>query len=387
MSIEHNINGNYMCSNCQYTIAEEKDYKIHYKSDFHRYNIKRRLLELQPASYEQFITRKNKTNDNAKAAPEDFNFKCDYCNKSFASKNTYSQHLQSKKHQIEEEISKERVKSEKKEFVPQETTLNSLNICLFCNNKETTLELNLEHMRISHSFFIIEETFLTNLQGLLKFIAEKINLGLLCLYCDNKGTKGFKTAEAVRNHMTDKSHCFMNSELFEEFEDFYDFTSQFEELEREDLLANKKTNNNVRNIEVADDNEWEDEGNGKKDQKNHKTYKIRKVKLLENGEVLLPDGKIIGHRCYNHIYKQKYVPLPYKSEKYKSLLGSAYESRVSLINQNTQIMLAEQTIQLRDEKVNFKMNKVSTTLRKYHCLHLGMRANHLQHHFRRQMLV
>ena len=63
------------------------------------------------------------------------------------------------------------------------------------------LKRNLKHMQSSHSFFIAEEKFLINLDGLLKYLAEKIQIGLLCLYCDNKGTKGFKIGTAVQNHM------------------------------------------------------------------------------------------------------------------------------------------------------------------------------------------
>ena len=97
-------------------------------------------------------------------------------------------------------------------------------------------------MRLSHSFFISEEKYLTNLEGLLKYLAEKINIGLLCIYCDNQGTKGFKSGSAVRNHMViwilknfyelkinkqiDKSHCFMNSDYFDEYEEFFDFGGQ-----------------------------------------------------------------------------------------------------------------------------------------------------------------
>lgn len=53
-------------------------------------------------------------------------------------------------------------------------------------------------MQNTHSFFISEEKFLVNLNGLLKYLAEKIHIELLCPYCDNKG---FKTGKAVQNHM------------------------------------------------------------------------------------------------------------------------------------------------------------------------------------------
>lgn len=64
-------------------------------------------------------------------------------------------------------------------------------------------------MRKSHSFFISEEKYLINLEGLLNYLAEKINIGLLCIYCDNQGTKGFKTGAAIRNHMVIQSPIFI----------------------------------------------------------------------------------------------------------------------------------------------------------------------------------
>ena len=80
---------------------------------------------------------------------------------------------------------------------------------------------------------------MVNVQGLLHYLAEKINVGNLCIYCENFKTKDFKTGESVKKHMIDRGHCFMNSDNFEEFYEFYNFDS----------------------IEEAGDNEedWEDD--------------------------------------------------------------------------------------------------------------------------------
>ena len=64
----------------------------------------------------------------------------------------------------------------------------------------------------------------------------------------------------------DKSHCFMNSDFFDEFEEFYDFSSQFEELQKENLLASK--GGHIGDIEVEEDEEtqqWQDEEEGAKE--------------------------------------------------------------------------------------------------------------------------
>jgi hypothetical protein len=52
-------------------------------------------------------------------------------------------------------------------------------------------------MKIYHGFFISESEYVSNLDGLVKNLAEKINLDLMCLKCDNKGTKEFKVPSAV----------------------------------------------------------------------------------------------------------------------------------------------------------------------------------------------
>lgn len=69
-------------------------------------------------------------------------------------------------------------------------------------------------MEKAHGFFIIERKYVIDLKGLIKYLAEKINIGMLCIQCENKGTKDFKSGEAVRAHMLDKGHCFMSKKRF-----------------------------------------------------------------------------------------------------------------------------------------------------------------------------
>lgn len=79
-------------------------------------------------------------------------------------------------------------------------------------------------MNVVHGFFISEKEYNTDTVGLLKYLAEKINQGFMCLYCENKGSKDFYSAGAVKSHMTDKGHCFMNTDYFEEYSKFYNFS-------------------------------------------------------------------------------------------------------------------------------------------------------------------
>jgi len=65
--------------------------------------------------------------------------------------------------------------------IPTPTTLESLRICLFCNKESDGVKKNLDHMHNRHNFFILDIDCLTNLKGLLSYIAERIHLGSLCL--------------------------------------------------------------------------------------------------------------------------------------------------------------------------------------------------------------
>jgi pre-60S factor REI1 len=48
---------NYQCVNCQIHFDIEENYMIHYKSEHHRYNIKRKLIGLPPLTFEEYHLR------------------------------------------------------------------------------------------------------------------------------------------------------------------------------------------------------------------------------------------------------------------------------------------------------------------------------------------
>lgn len=54
------------------------------------------------------------------------------------------------------------------------TTLESLRICLFCNEECAGVKRNLDHMRLKHNFHILDIECLVNLKGLLAYIAERV---------------------------------------------------------------------------------------------------------------------------------------------------------------------------------------------------------------------
>ena len=84
------------------------------------------------------------------------------------------------------------------------------------------------HMSKNHSFFIPQPKFCIDKQGLIEYLQEKIEVGIMCITCDNKKAKDFNSGAAVRKHMGDKGHTFMKIEDgYEEYEKFYDFSELF----------------------------------------------------------------------------------------------------------------------------------------------------------------
>ncbi|XP_062986316.1 cytoplasmic 60S subunit biogenesis factor ZNF622 [Elgaria multicarinata webbii] len=151
--------------------------------------------------------------------------------------------------------------------------------CLFCSHHSSSLMKNVGHMTKVHSFFIPDIEYVVDLRGLIQYLGEKVGVGKICLWCNEKG-KSFYTTEAVQAHMNDKSHCklFTEGDAALEFADFYDFRSTYpdygegEHVEMSDELPLEK------NLGYDD----------------------------ESMELVLPSGARIGHRSLMRYYKQRF---------------------------------------------------------------------------------
>lgn len=91
----------YTCISCRVAFADGEVQRAHYKTDWHRYNLKRKVADMPPVTAENFQERvlaqraaaEQKLNDATVAEG------CAVCNKKFSSANAYQNHLQSHKHQ------------------------------------------------------------------------------------------------------------------------------------------------------------------------------------------------------------------------------------------------------------------------------------------------
>ncbi|KAK8069731.1 c2h2 type zinc finger containing protein [Apiospora phragmitis] len=94
----------YTCNTCQVAFRFADTQKSHMKSDWHRYNLKRRVASLPPISSEVFTEKvlQARAATTAEADKAGFQQLCEVCQKNFFSENSYRNHLGSQKHKARE---------------------------------------------------------------------------------------------------------------------------------------------------------------------------------------------------------------------------------------------------------------------------------------------
>ena len=308
----------FTCITCRVAFADGEIQRRHYKTDWHRYNLKRKVAEMPPVTVDVFQQKvlEQKAEAEAQQQSKTKTMHCHLCNKTFSSENSHSNHMSSKKHKeletakakkeenlIEKGLSAEKVAVQSRGTGKQKSESENADSsfcendedddddigedvmevtdCLFCPHRSVSLEENMKHMTRSHSFFVPDLEFVLDLKGLLTYLCEKVGVGNMCLYCNDKG-KNFFSTEAVQNHMVDKGHTKINYEgdSILEYADFYDFSSSYPDY-------NPGEENGSDEIQAKDS-----------------TLAVNEQTL----ELCLPSGAKIGHRNMRHIYKQNLPP-------------------------------------------------------------------------------
>ncbi|KFY22325.1 hypothetical protein V493_06659 [Pseudogymnoascus sp. VKM F-4281 (FW-2241)] len=287
----------YTCNTCQVAFRNSELQRGHMRSDWHRYNLKRRVTSLPPISSDVFAEKvvAAQASSNAAATKAAYEKTCAACEKTYFSENAFYNHVGSQKHlkqvamlrkskngagaddassvvssqvtataetetsseeESEEDEDEEEVAGVTKDL--KETTLEGetedksedagpkkievpLMRCLFCNYDSPTVQLNVNHMEKIHNMFIPERDFLVDLDGLIASLFEKINIFQECLTCSKFKPNVF----GLQTHMRDKGHCtipFGTEEEQLEIGEFYDFRSTYsDEEEDEDESADEAT--------------------------------------------------------------------------------------------------------------------------------------------------
>lgn len=249
-------NNLFTCLACQVAFPTTDRQRAHYRTDWHKYNLKRKIAQLPSLSAEKFAQKvlAQQTKGREEAERQGLVYECTICRKSYFSENAFSNHLLSKKHKdlefngLQEALQSPAIVAQRKENTlfsdtEEDTTDNesvissiadggelSKDRCLFCSMVSTDFDTNLKHMTIAHGFFLPDIEYLEDAPGLVVYLAEKIE-DCICLYCNGRG-KEYKSQNAVRKHMLDKGHCKMAYDESENPQDllrFYNFGSMSEQ--------------------------------------------------------------------------------------------------------------------------------------------------------------
>lgn len=95
------MSGSFTCVTCRVQYGDGDAQRLHYKSDWHRYNLKRKVASLPPVTESAFAEKSAKlgtaTTTSVDAATTTI-LRCAVCNKNFNTENALQSHLASKKH-------------------------------------------------------------------------------------------------------------------------------------------------------------------------------------------------------------------------------------------------------------------------------------------------
>ncbi|XP_068787553.1 cytoplasmic 60S subunit biogenesis factor ZNF622 isoform X2 [Struthio camelus] len=308
----------YTCITCRVAFKDADVQRAHYKTDWHRYNLKRKVADMPPVTAENFQERVLAQRAVAEEQNKVTATYCTVCSKRFATFNAYENHLKSKKHlELEKKavqaVSKKvKILNEKNlekglaaENVNKDAMNTAIQQAIRAQPSSSPKKLPLPPSNASSSPVSVESTSLSQsrersekpprlqwFEQQAKKLAkqqaeeeedmeegEKVGVGKICLWCNEKG-KSFYSTEAVQAHMNDKSHCklFTDGDAALEFADFYDFRSSYpDHKEGEDAEISGELPAE-RELEYDDD----------------------------TMELILPSGARVGHRSLMRYYKQRF---------------------------------------------------------------------------------
>ncbi|KAJ8912267.1 hypothetical protein NQ315_008858 [Exocentrus adspersus] len=240
----------YTCITCRVAFKDAELQREHYKTDWHRYNLKRKVAEFPPVTAEEFRQKVLNQRNADEISKQDKSVYCGPCQKSFGNQNAFDNHLNSRKHKENEknkrtasdDNSSAEQASSKIEIEEEESDIEEVDSDEWDDDTENPIDNNDCLFCMHHSRF-------------------------MCLWCNEKG-KTFHSADAARQHMVDKGHCKMIHEgiALAEYADFYDYSTSYPDVQNEEV-----------DVPEIDDTDY---------------------------QLVLPSGVTVGHRSLMRYYRQ-----------------------------------------------------------------------------------
>lgn len=344
----------FTCLSCAIAFHTADEQRLHYRSDHHRYNMKRRVAGLPPVSADSFNEKVLERRAQTALTVSAKDMTCDICRKTYTTENAYRSHVNSKRHK-DNEIKPQTPRPQPEQAPPKpaapaplqvdddddavEATIDARiaaarnqlapSACLFCvhTSGSAGLAANLEHMHTMHGFFIPDAEYLVDAPGLHAFLAGKVAVAHACVYC----AKEFRTLDAVRKHMQDKSHSkipYATERDRLDISDFYDFTSSYPDAD-EHARQREERRAARRAAKAAKAGEWEDveededadadgdnvvdaespPASDDEDSDTESEDELPPPQITYGDtpfELVLPNGTRLGHRSLARYYKQRF---------------------------------------------------------------------------------
>ncbi|XP_043721364.1 cytoplasmic 60S subunit biogenesis factor REI1 homolog 1 [Telopea speciosissima] len=297
------------CNACNKEFEDDLQQKLHYKSEWHRYNLKRKVAGVPGVTEALFLTRQAAlAQEQNKSKETPMLYSCALCAKGYRSVKAHAQHLKSRTHLMRasqssvgdtvikplqsraankpaprreaanneenEESEDEWEEINAEDYLVDEATdsLTQLDVdeasnddmdedddddeeelepscCFMCDLKHDNIESCMVHMHKQHGFFIPDIEYLKDPKGLLTYLGLKVKRDFMCLYCNDK-CHSFNSLEAVRKHMEAKSHCKVHygdgsDDEEAELEEFYDYSHSYADGDGKQLVTVEDMDNSV----------------------------------------------------------------------------------------------------------------------------------------------
>ncbi|KAL4603256.1 hypothetical protein ACB092_10G111700 [Castanea dentata] len=376
------------CNACNKEFNDDTEQKLHYKSEWHRYNLKRKVAGVPGVTEALFVARQTAlAQEKGQSSETPMLYSCGLCGKGYRSSKAHAEHLKSRNHimlasqgtnneeedkaivkplprrvvnkpppqrEVKDEESEE---SDWEEADPEEDlvgeatkSLTDLNVrelgsdndmdeddddddyeeldpssCFMCDLEHDTIESCMVHMHKQHGFFIPDVEYLKDPEGFLTYLGLKVKRDFMCLYCNDR-CQPFNGLEAVRKHMVAKSHCKVH---------FGDGDDE-EEAELEDFYdySSSYVDEEGKQLVAAGDMDNNVEfGSGGSE--------LIITRRSDEGK----STKTLGSREYMRYYRQKPRPSPLNNMAITAALASRYRS------------MGLATVQSREQMVRMKVMK------------------------------
>ncbi|SOV74113.1 zinc finger protein, putative [Plasmodium sp. gorilla clade G3] len=278
----------YTCHTCNIQIYNYSFFRYHFKSEWHKYNLKRKLLNLHSVNEYVFneklknlkknedhhenqkkdkrenkgshLSHKKRNGSNKKKKEKNItNFNNVNNNNHHHisyNENNYNCHITKCNNDINEHINNTNIcsttnKNYKKKknnnnnnnnnhissnnikYATKENVLLTKNVkydnpavCFFDNRIFNSIEENIKHMNDTYTFYIPDLKYVTNVKKILLTIGKKIYEENICIYC-------FKYAKCVKSlqaHMICKSHTKLHTNFMDYIQKYYDFSKTYVDL-------------------------------------------------------------------------------------------------------------------------------------------------------------